>query len=57
MKLKVKVLRVQSCDVEIELPGTSATKTDIEVAAIAAAREGECFVQTVDYQVEGIVPC
>jgi hypothetical protein len=57
MKLKVKVLRVQSCDVEIELPGTSATKTDIEVAAIAAAREGECFVQTVDYQVEGIVLC
>ena len=57
MKVRVKVLCVKTYEVDVELPSSSATKEEIEEAAVESFKTDYNTPLTVDYQVEGIVPC
>lgn len=57
MKVRVKVLCVKTYEVDVELPASSATRDEIEQAALDSFKTDYNEPQTVDYQVEGIVPC
>jgi hypothetical protein len=55
MKVRVKVLCVKTYEVDVDLP--KGTKDEIEQAALDSLKTDYNEPQTVDYQVEGIVPC